>query len=95
MWKVGFTYKNMIIYCDKCLKLAARTSHCQAVKDRILRLQKIGLIGDAAPLMCTCIGAFRGSKSKMATRDQVENKMEELRRLKRARTEAASSHPAA
>ena len=45
--------------------------------------------------MCTCIGTFRGSKSKMATRDQVENKMEELRRLKRARTEAASSHSAA
>ena len=83
----------MIIYCDKCLKLAARTSHCQAVKDRILSLQNIGLIGDAAPLMCTCIGTFRGSK--MATRDQVENKMEELRRLKRARTEAASSHSAA
>ena len=66
VWKVGFTYKNMIIYCDKCLKLAARTSHCQAVKDRILRLQKIGLIGDAAPLMCTCIGAFRRSAAARA-----------------------------
>ena len=39
-WKVAFTNKKMSIYCEKCLKLAARTSYCKAVKDRILRLQQ-------------------------------------------------------
>ena len=55
---------------------------------------QLGLIGDAAPLMCTCVGTYRGNKNKLATRDQVESKVEELRRLKRARTEAGSSHSA-
>jgi len=115
-WKVGFTYKNMTIFCDKCLKLATRTSYCQPVKDCILRLQQAAphpsskekkttstplslpaqmqLIGNAAPLMCTCIGTFRGNKNKMATKDQVEDKMDEIRRRKHARLEATSSHEA-
>ena len=33
----------MTIYCDQCLKLATQTSHCQAVKDRILCLQQAAL----------------------------------------------------
>jgi len=45
--------------------------------------------------MCTCVGTYhRGNKNKLATRDQVESKLEVLRRLKRARTEAGPSHSA-
>ena len=54
----------------------------------------MGLIGNAAQLMCTCIGTFRGGKKKMASRDQVESKRDEIRRRKRAREEAASSDAA-
>ena len=39
-WKVGFTNKNMTIFCDKCLKLTPRTSYCKPVKDRIIHLQQ-------------------------------------------------------
>ena len=39
-WKVGFTDKNMTIFCDKCLKLTPRTSYCKPVKDRIIHLQQ-------------------------------------------------------
>ena len=39
-WKVGFTTKNMTIFCDKCLKLTPRTSYCKPVKDRIIHLQQ-------------------------------------------------------
>ena len=39
-WKVGFTNKNMTIFCDKCLKLTPRTLYCKPVKDRIIRLQQ-------------------------------------------------------
>ena len=39
-WKVGFTHKNMTIFCDKCLQLTPRTSYCKPVKDRIIRLQQ-------------------------------------------------------
>ena len=45
--------------------------------------------------MCTCVGTYRGNKNKLATKDQVESKLDELRRLKRARTEAGSSRSAA
>ena len=54
----------------------------------------MGLIGNAAQLMCTCIGAFRGGKKKMASRDQVESKRDEILRRKRARQEASSSDAA-
>jgi len=54
----------------------------------------MGLIGNEAQLMCTCIGAFRGGKKKMASRDQVESKRDEILRRKRARQEASSSDAA-
>ena len=90
-WKVGFTYKNMTIFCDKCLKLTPRTSYCKPVKDH---LQQMGLVGNETQLMCTCIGVYRGGKKNMASRDQVESKRDEILRRKRARQEASSSDAA-
>uniref|UniRef100_A0A7S3WZC2 Uncharacterized protein n=2 Tax=Emiliania huxleyi TaxID=2903 RepID=A0A7S3WZC2_EMIHU len=90
-WKVGFTNKNMTIFCDKCLKLTPRTSYCKPVKDRIIHLQQMGLVGSETQLMCTCIGVYRGGKKNMASKDEVESKRDEIRRRKRARQGASSS----